>query len=98
MFMNEPKFEEALKRLEKIVAEMEGGELSLDESLKKYEEGVKLSRLCMKKLEEAEKKIEILQKGLDGKITKKPFKPAPAVDENGGGLEAKKGAGEEFAF
>ena len=84
--MSEQKFEDALKKLEKIVEEMEAGELSLDESLKRYEEGITLSRFCMKKLEDAEKKIEILHKGLDGKITKKKFKPqaggdTPVVDE-----------------
>jgi exodeoxyribonuclease VII small subunit len=73
--MSEPKFEDALKKLEKIVQEMEGAELSLDDSLKKYEEGIKLSRLCLNKLEETQKKIEILQKGADGKSAKKKFRP-----------------------
>ena len=44
--MAEMKFEDALKKLEKIVAELEGGELSLDEALKKYQEGIELSRAC----------------------------------------------------
>jgi len=97
--MSEPKFEDALKRLEKIVAEMESGEISLDESLKRYEEGIKLSRFCVKKLEEAEKKIEILQKGLDGKVTKKKFKPDA---EGSGGVPEqparKQDAGGELPF
>lgn len=97
--MSEPKFEDALKKLEKIVAEMESGEISLDESLKRYEEGIKLSRFCLKKLEEAEKKIEILQKGLDGKVTKKRFAPDEVAD---GDITApparKKDTGEELPF
>lgn len=60
------QFEKALERLEKIVEALEGGELSLDEALKKYEEGVKLSRSCSKKLSETEKKIEMLTRSLNG--------------------------------
>ena len=56
------KFEESLKRLEKITQELEGGKLSLDEALKKYEEGVRLSSVCAKLLESAQKKIEVLMK------------------------------------
>lgn len=69
------KFEEALKRLEEIVAQLEEGELALDDSLKIFEEGIRLSRLCSCKLEEAEKKIEILIKNKDGQLSKKPFNP-----------------------
>ena len=61
---NEIKFEKALGELERIVGELEAGELSLDEALKRYEEGVKLSRACTKKLIEAEKKIEVLTRSL----------------------------------
>lgn len=60
--MAEMKFEEALKKLEKIVEELESGKLPLDDSLKKYEEGVKLSRFCHKTLQSAQKKIELLTK------------------------------------
>lgn len=97
--MSEPKFEDALKKLEKIVAEMESGEIPLDESLKRYEEGIKLSRFCLKKLEEAEKKIEILQKGLDGKVTKKKFKPEAAENNPPAGEpQRKKAVSEELPF
>ncbi len=61
------KFEKALSRLETIVNELEEGELSLDESLKIFEEGVKLSKTCLKMLDEAEKKVEILVKDKDGR-------------------------------
>ncbi len=71
--MAEVKFEEALKKLETAVSDLEGGGLSLDASLAKYEEGVKLIRLCQKKLAEARKKIEILVKTKEGKIKIEPF-------------------------
>lgn len=72
--MNEKfQFEKALEDLETIVEAMEGGELTLDEALKKYEEGVGLVRACQSKLTEAEKRIEVLTKSLDGSLKKEPF-------------------------
>jgi exodeoxyribonuclease VII small subunit len=59
-------FEAALKRLEEIVKELEGGELSLEASLERYEQGVQMARFCQAKLEEAEKRIEMLQKDESG--------------------------------
>ena len=70
--MAELKFEEALKKLEKIIEDLESGQLSLDESLKKYEEGVRLAALCSKKLEVAQRKVEILLKK-GGSFELKPF-------------------------
>ncbi len=61
------KFEKALSRLETIVTELEAGELSLDDSLKIFEEGVKLSKTCLKMLDEAERKVEILVQDKDGR-------------------------------
>jgi len=58
----EENFESALKRLEEIVQKLEEGNLSLDDSLKLFEEGIQLSRFCTKKLSEAEKKVEKLIK------------------------------------
>jgi len=81
--MAEMKFEEALKKLEEVVSDLERGELSLDNSLKRYEEGVKLAGICTKKLEEAEKKVEILIKSAEGKKEKKPFEVKEEVDEGG---------------
>ena len=66
-------FEQAIQRLEKIVADMEGAELPLEDVLKKYEEGSRLVRFCNLKLEEAEKKIELLTKKADGSVSLKPF-------------------------
>ena len=59
--MQKINFEKSLSRLEEIARSLESGELSLDESLKLFEEGITLSRLCEKKLTEAEQKIEILK-------------------------------------
>jgi exodeoxyribonuclease VII small subunit len=61
-------FEAALKQLEEIVQRLERGELPLEESLKLYEEGIRLSRLCHAKLEEAEGKIELLMKDARGDL------------------------------
>lgn len=61
------KFEEAMARLETIVAELEKGDLPLDESLKIFEEGIKLSKNCLKMLDDAERKVEILIQDRDGK-------------------------------
>lgn len=72
--MAELKFEEALKKLEQIVEGLEQGKIPLEESLKKYEEGIKLAKFCTEKLEEAEKKIEILTKNNSGKFKREPFK------------------------
>ena len=62
-----------MKRLEEIVAKLEEGELTLDETLDLFEEGVKLSKFCMKKLQDAEKRIEILSKDENGKDSFQPF-------------------------
>lgn len=71
--MAEQSFEKALERLEKIVDELEGGDLPLDEALKRYEEGIKLVQVCSKKLEAAQKKIELLTRTPGGKFQLKPF-------------------------
>jgi exodeoxyribonuclease VII small subunit len=63
-----PSFEAALTRLEQIVQRLEKGELPLEESLVLYEEGIRLSRLCHAKLEEAEGKIELLMKDARGEL------------------------------
>ena len=70
----QPSFEQALKRLEVIVEKMESGSLSLEEMMKHFEEGSKLSTLCSEKLNEVEKKIEQLVKK-DGQLTTEPFEP-----------------------
>ena len=64
-----PKFEESLEQLEKLVEELEGGELDLDEALKRFEKGVKLSKQMNASLEEANRKVEKLVLGPDGSAT-----------------------------
>jgi len=71
--MAEMKFEETLKKLEKIVEDLERGDLSLDEALKKYQEGIELSRLCAQRLETAKKKIDVLVKNKRGEFEVKPL-------------------------
>ncbi len=87
--MAEVKFEQTLKKLENIVEDLEKGDLSLDEAVKKYEEGMKLAKICTKKLEEAERKVEILVKSEGEKKEKKPFdvsklEPEARKEDKGG--------------
>ena len=77
--MTEKKFEAAMKELEEIVKRLESGDLSLEESLKIFEEGIALSRYCFKKLEEAEKKISILIND-EGGIRQEPFQEEEIED------------------
>lgn len=70
--MEEKNFEENIEQLEKIVQELEKGELNLDDSIKKFEEGMKLSKKCNEILESAEKRITILI-NKDGKIEEENF-------------------------
>ena len=79
--MAEPKFEKDLEKLEQIVQALETGGLSLDDALKRFEEGVKLARRCEKALTEAERKIEILTKNAEGDLVAEPLEEAGA--ENG---------------
>jgi exodeoxyribonuclease VII small subunit len=67
-----PKFEDGLQRLEKIVQELEKGEVPLERALILFEEGMQLSSSCRKELEEAEGKVEILLKQ-NGKLQREPF-------------------------
>lgn len=68
-------FEAALKELEGIVKQLETGEAKLEESLQLFERGIRLSRFCSQKLEEAEKKIEMLVKDSRGEYNAVPFEP-----------------------
>lgn len=69
------KFEQSLKKLEDAVNRLESGELSLDDSLKVYEEGVKHASICSRKLNEAQKRVELLLKRKDGSFYKEEFQP-----------------------
>jgi exodeoxyribonuclease VII small subunit len=66
-------FEESLKSLEGIVVQMERGDLPLEDSIKMFEEGMRLSALCKQELEAAESKVEILLKQRDGSLKAEPF-------------------------
>ena len=68
-------FEAGLDRLEKIVRELEQGELPLEKALSLFEEGIQVSGNCRKKLEEAESRVELLLKKGDGKVVAEPFRP-----------------------
>jgi exodeoxyribonuclease VII small subunit len=70
---HEVKYEEALKRLEKIVAELDKSEIDLETRLKKFEEGTKLARILLKKLDQAKKKVELLVKSETGQAALVPF-------------------------
>jgi len=70
---NDKKFEDMMKDLEQIARDLESGELNLDESVKKFEEGMEISKSCSKILEDAEKKISILIKDSNGNITEENF-------------------------
>lgn len=75
----EPGFEQDLERLEQIVGALEEGGLSLEQSLKQFEAGIRLARKCEKALREAERKIEILTQSMDGTLEARPFdEEAPA--------------------
>jgi exodeoxyribonuclease VII small subunit len=66
-------FETALKSLEGIVSQLEAGDIPLERALELFEEGVRLSRFCNSKLEEAERKVEVLIKDAEGNLTEEPF-------------------------
>lgn len=68
-------FEKAMQQLEKIVQELESEELPLEKAIKKFEEGVELSKFCSKKLDETEKRISLLLKDQNGNPIEKPFEP-----------------------
>jgi exodeoxyribonuclease VII small subunit len=71
--MTDLKFEDCLGRLEQIVAQLEAGKLSLEESLKVFEEGIGLARHCARYLADAERRIELLAKDEAGALSQKPF-------------------------
>jgi len=86
--MAKEKFEEAMNKLEKIVTKLEKGDIPLEESLKLFEEGIRLSRFCNQKLDEAEKRVEILLKDKDGVLKARPFDPSTG---SGQGLTVNSG-------
>ena len=74
-------FEKALEQLEKIVSDLESGELTLDESIRAFEKGVELSRLCQKKLEAAEERVKKLIEKTDGEIDFELFEDEEGIPD-----------------
>ncbi|OGQ52134.1 MAG: exodeoxyribonuclease VII small subunit [Deltaproteobacteria bacterium RIFCSPLOWO2_02_FULL_57_26] len=83
MAKKDKRFEEALDELEKVVERLESGELSLEDSLAAFEDGVKLVRYCNQKLTEVEKKIELLVKDKEGKLQLRPLEEVKEEDLEG---------------
>ena len=75
------EFEKAFQNLEKIVQRLEGEEMPLDESLQLFEEGIRLSRFCHQRLEEVEKKIELILADAKGQPVTEPFEDDETDDE-----------------
>ncbi len=81
--MTEKKFEDAMRQLEGIVQNLENGELSLEDSLKCFEEGMKLVKFSTGKLEEVEQKVTKLVRDSEGKHAQVPFEPENEKDGDG---------------
>ena len=71
--MSKERFEDTFKKLEIIVNKLESGDLSLEDSVKLFEEGMRLSRLCSERLAEVQKKVELLLKSGEGELKSQPF-------------------------
>jgi len=76
-------FETSLEELERIVRDLEQGELTLEKSLELFEQGVKLSRECQERLTQAERRIEILMRDNQGRATVRPFDPEGELSDEG---------------
>lgn len=84
----EPGFEEAIARLERIVKELEDGDRPLDDSLRLFEEGIRLTRMCAARLDEAQRRIDLLTRGEQGDLKVVPFEaPEGGTGPEGGGRE-----------
>lgn len=71
--MAKKTFEQAMKQLEQIVQDLESGDMPLEKAIKKFEEGIQLSKYCTSKLDESEKRITILMKDAAGDVSEVPF-------------------------
>jgi exodeoxyribonuclease VII small subunit len=80
--MAQKTFEQSMKQLERIVQELEDGDLPLETAIKKFEEGMKLTKLCAAKLDETEKKISVLLKNAEGQMAEKPLVPEAETDDD----------------
>jgi len=80
--MAKQTFEGAMAKLEAIVEELESGELPLEKTIKKFEEGIRLSSYCSRILDETEKRISLLLKDEDGRLVEEPFGEADSVADD----------------
>ena len=80
--MAQKTFEQSMKQLERIVQELEDGDLPLEKAIKKFEEGIKLTKLCSEKLDETEKKISVLLKNAEGQMAEKPLVAEDETDDD----------------
>ncbi len=76
----EPGFEEAIARLEQIVKQLEDGDRPLEESLRLFEEGIRLTRMCAARLDEAQRRIDLLTRGEQGDLKLVPFAPPEGTE------------------
>ncbi len=74
-------FEDSMTQLEKIVEDLEAGDLPLETAIKKFEEGVRLSKFCLDKLDETEKKVTLLLQDQNGKVKETPFSVNDTIKE-----------------
>ena len=74
--MSEKTFETSMRELEEVVGKLENGDITLDDSLKLFEQGIKLAKACQKKLDEAEKKVKILTADSNGDFVEEDFEGA----------------------
>ncbi len=77
--MAKKTFEQSMKQLEQIVQDLESGDLALEKAIKKFEEGIQLTKFCAKKLDETEKKITLLVEDEQGNVAESPF---PSKDDD----------------
>ena len=80
--MAQKTFEQSMKQLERIVQELEDGDLPLEKAIKKFEEGIKLTKFCSQKLDETEKKISILLENAEGQVIETPFNAEDETDDD----------------
>ena len=80
--MAQKTFEQSMKHLERNVKDLEDGDLPLDKAIKKFEEGMKLTKLCSAKLDETEKKISVLLKNAEGQMVEKPLVAEDETDDD----------------
>ena len=83
--MAKKTFETAMKQLEQIVQDLETGDMPLEKAIKKFEEGIQISKYCSEKLDESEKRITLLMRDSDGeKVSEIPFAAENEISEENG--------------